>query len=285
MIQSMTGFGFAEGGGFKVEIRSVNHRHMEISIKLPTHLLEHDLVIRQMLKRKFLRGKFDVNVLLSGDTRHRVKPNLKLAKELYEVLQNLKDEFSIQEPISLAHLLIFREILLSEEMEYSSDELLQIVEEAINKLYEMRVRESDEIIRDILSILNTLKDLRDQIEIYSKDSINEHRDKLFKKITDLVSTIQIDEWRFSQEVAYIAQRLDINEELVRLKSHLENLEKVFVRKHEEEAVGKKLDFLSQEILRELNTVASKTDNIDIINKVIEMKLHIEKLREHAQNIQ
>lgn len=285
MIQSMTGFGFAEGNGYRVEIRSLNHRYLEISLKLPSLLLKYDIALRQMIKKRFSRGKFDLNIILTAGERHRIKINPHLAKEVYKVFENLKRELSLEENISISHLLTLKEILLSEDIDFSSEELFKTVDEAIWRLYEMRVKEAEEIINDIIAILKVLKVFRDQIEGLFKYSIKKHRDSLIKKINELITNLPIDEGRLSQEVVFIAQRSDINEELIRLKSHLENLEKIFSNKDGEELVGKKLDFLSQEILRELNTIASKTDLIDIVYLVIKMKLEVEKLREHSQNLQ
>lgn len=285
MIQSMTGFGSAEGNGFRVEIRSLNHRHLEISLKLPPLLLKHDMTLRQLIKKKFLRGKFDINIIFTSDEKYRVKINPHLARSVYGIFENLKTELSLRDTVSLAHLLTLKEILLSEDIDFNPEELFSTVEEAICRVYEMRVKEAEEIINDIMIILNTLKVSRDQIESQFKNSIKEHRDNLIKKINELITTPPVDENRLSQEIAFIAQRSDINEELIRLKSHLEKIEKIFLKKDEEELVGRKLDFLSQEILRELNTIASKTDLIDIVYLVIKMKLEVEKLREHAQNLQ
>ncbi len=281
----MTGFGSTEGNGFRVEIRSLNHRHLEISLKLPPLLFKHDMVLRQLIKKRFLRGKFDINIIFTSDEKYRVKINPHLAKLVYEILENLKTELSLKDPVSLTHILTFKEILLSEDIDFNLEELFNTVEEAICRVYEMRVKEAEEIINDIMIILNTLKVSRDQIESQFKNSIKEHRDNLIKKINELITTLPVDENRLSQEIAFIAQRSDINEELIRLKSHLEKIEKIFLKKDDEELVGKKLDFLSQEILRELNTIASKTDLIDIVYLVIKMKLEVEKLREHAQNLQ
>lgn len=278
----MTGFGSAENYGFRVEIRSLNHRHTEIFIKMPSFLMENDMAVRRLIKERFQRGKFDVNITLTDRQKYKIKTNTELAKELYKAFQDLKTEFSIEGSLDLSQMLMFREIILSEDVEYSPDALFEAVEAAVSKLLEMRLKEGESLKKDMAVILNNLKRINGQIELYSKDLIYKHRDNLTKKIIELLSTISVDETRLYQEIAFIAQKSDINEELVRLKSHIEHLDLVLSG---EEAAGRKFDFILQEILRESNTIASKTDIIDIINLVINVKTEVEKLREQAQNIQ
>ncbi len=280
----MTGFGSAESYGFKVEIRSLNHRHTEISIKMPSFLMENDMAVRRLIKERFQRGKFDVNITLTDRQKYKIKTNKELARELYRAFQDLKTEFAIEGSLDLSQMLMFREIILSEDVEYSPATLFKAVEAAVSKLLEMRLKEGESLKKDMAVILNNLERIHGQIELYCKDSIYKHRDNLTKKITELLSTMSVDETRLYQEIAFISQKSDINEELVRLKSHIEHLESVLFR-GEEEAAGRKFDFLLQEIIRESNTIASKTDIIDITNLIINIKTEVEKLREQAQNIQ
>ncbi len=278
----MTGFGSGESDGFKVEIRSLNHRHTEISIKMPSFLIEQDMPVRNLIRSRFSRGKFDVNVILTNRQKNKIKANKELAQEVYQALQDLKAELLIEGSIDLNSMAMFKELILTEDLEYNQEAFLSAVEAAISRVFEMRAREGEVIKKDIEIMLSRLERKHELIETLSKNSIQIHRDNLTKKITELLSTISVDEWRLNQEIALIAQKSDISEELSRLKSHIEHLTSVL---SEEESVGRKLDFILQEILREANTIASKTDILDVINQVIEIKTEVEKLREQAQNLQ
>lgn len=278
----MTGFGAAERAGFRVEIRSLNHRHIEISTKMPSFLVENDMAIRNLIKERFQRGKFDVYITLTDKQKYKIKTNLLLAKELFNAFADLKSEMSIEEPPNLNHLLIFREIILSESIDYSPDDLLNAVKDAIANLKEMRLKEALVIKKDMAFLLDSLRQMQKQIEFYSKELIFRQRDNLRKKISELLLPNAVDETRLLQEIAFIAQKSNINEELIRLKSHIEHLELLLSG---EESIGRKFDFILQEILRETNTIASKTDFFEVINIIIEMKTQIEKLREQAQNLQ
>ncbi len=281
-MQSMTGFGAAESSGFRVEIRSLNHRHIEIFIKMPSFLMENDMAIRNLIKERFQRGKFDVHITLTEKQKYKIKTNPQLAKELFNAFQDLKSHLSIEEPLNLNQLLMFREIILSENIDYSPDDLLDAVRGAIAKLNEMRLKEAESLKKDMVFLLNDLKQTQKQIEVHSKESVYKIRDNLTKKINELLLPNSVDETRLFQEIAFIAQKSDINEELIRLKSHIEHLELLL---YKEESVGRKFDFILQEVLRESNTIASKTDILEIINMVIDMKTQVEKLREQAQNLQ
>lgn len=282
MIQSMTGFGSAESCAFRVEIRSLNHRHTEMFIKMPSFLMEHDMAIRNLIKANFQRGKFDVNITLTDRQKYKIKTNKELAGELYKAFQDLKKELSIEGAPDLNLMLMFREIILSEDLEYNPEALFEAVGAAISKLLEMRLREGESLKKELEIILSNLKLMHEKIEMYSKNSIHVHRDNLTKKVTELLSAIAVDEARLNQEIAFIAQKSDINEELARIKSHIEHFGFVLSG---DEAAGRKLDFILQEILREANTIASKIDMLDVINLVIDIKTQVEKLREQAQNIQ
>lgn len=282
MIQSMTGLGSAEKNGFRVDIRSLNHRHTEIFVKIPTFLLKHEMAIRNLLKEKFRRGRFDVSVSLADSQQISIKANAKIAGEIYRAFDALKKELSLGGTVDLQSILMFKELILSEDIEYSSDDLFEAVNGAISSLYEMRAAEG-EALREVMdNILRNLRGMHNQIEICFKNSLHLHRDSLLKKISDLLSTIPVDEARFSQEIAFIAQKSDIAEELTRIKCHIEQFSLVLSTGEE---VGRRLDFILQEILREVNTITSKTDILDIINLAIDIKTEVEKLREQSQNIQ
>lgn len=282
MIQSMTGFGSAESGGFKVEIRSLNHKHNEISIKMPSFLIEQDMSVRNLIKSRFQRGKFDVNVTLTDRQKSKIKANKELARELYEAFQDLKAELNLAGNIDLNSLVIFRELIITDDSEYNQEIFLSVLETAIMRLLEMRVKEGESLKKDIEVIITNLKNRYELLKTITTNSAQAQRDNIIKKINELLSSLPVDEVRLNQEIAFIAQKSDITEELSRLKSHIKHLESVLSG---EDAVGRKLDFILQEILREANTIASKTEILDVINQVIEIKTEVEKLRELAQNLQ
>ncbi|MCX8030137.1 MAG: YicC family protein [Thermodesulfovibrionales bacterium] len=282
LIQSMTGFGSAEAEGLKVEIRSLNHRYIEISLKMPHFLMEHDLTIRNLIKSKFQRGKIDVTITFAGKDKNRFTVDKEFAKELYLALQDLKKELGLKGKLDINSLLNFRDVILLEQSEYNKDVVLNTVKSAIEKLYEMRVHDGEAILKNTQALINSIRDRYEKIKDLFIKNAEIQKENLTKKIKQNLSNLPLDEIRLYQEIAFLAQRTDINEEIIRLQSHIDKFCHTI---KVEDAVGRKLDFLLQEILREVNTLASKTDIIDIINETIEIKSEVEKLRELAQNLQ
>lgn len=278
----MTGFGSAEKNSFRVDVRSLNHRYIEIFVKMPFIVSEHEMTLRNMIKERFRRGRFDVNISFTDKPKTSFKANIKAASELYNAFDYLRKELSIEGAIDLKSMLIFKDIILGEDIEYNPDDLFDAFKAAIANLYKMRLKEGKTLRESILDILRNLTLMHEQMGISFQNSLNAHRDNLKKKISNLLLTMPIDEARLSQEIALIAQRTDITEELERIKSHLKQF--AFIISNNDE-VGKKLDFILQEILREANTIASKTDILEIINLSIDIKTDVEKLRELVQNIQ
>ncbi len=282
MIQSMTGFGSAERNGFRVDIRSLNHRYTEIYIKMPPFLIEHEMAVRNIIKDRFRRGRFDVNITLTEKQITTIKANIKIASELYKALVELKQAFPVEGTVDLRTMMMFKELILSEDVEYNTQDLLDAVNAAAASLYDMRVKEGEALREGMDIILRNLRHMHSQMGLNIQNLLPAHRDNLKRKITDLLSAMPVDEARLSQEIAFIAQKSDITEELARIMSHIDQFS--FVLSGDQEA-GRKLDFILQEILREANTIASKTDLIDIINISIDIKTEVEKLREQCQNIQ
>jgi len=282
LIQSMTGFGSAERNGFRVDIRSLNHRYTEIYIKMPPFLIEHEMAVRNIIKDRFRRGRFDVNITLTEKQITTIKANIKIASELYKALVELKQAFPVEGTVDLRTMMMFKELILSEDVEYNTQDLLDAVNAAAASLYDMRVKEGEALREGMDIILRNLRHMHSQMGLNIQNLLPAHRDNLKRKITDLLSAMPVDEARLSQEIAFIAQKSDITEELARIMSHIDQFS--FVLSGDQEA-GRKLDFILQEILREANTIASKTDLIDIINISIDIKTEVEKLREQCQNIQ
>ncbi|MBZ0155478.1 MAG: YicC family protein [Alphaproteobacteria bacterium] len=282
MIQSMTGFGAAEVGGFKVEVRSLNHRYLEVSVRMPSPLLEHEIPVRNLIKEKFGRGKVDVTVSLTDKRKIRVTLNRELARGLYDAFSDLQRDLSLSGSLSLDLFASYKDLLLAEDSEYNAESLYEALRTAVDRVGEMRAREGETLGKELQRHAERLEELRREVEELARDAAPAYKETLSRRVAELLAGTPLDEARLAQEVALIAQRSDITEEVARLKSHLRQFASILEKGG---SVGRKLDFLIQELNREANTIASKVDDVRIINLAIEMKTGIEKLREQVQNIQ
>ncbi|MCI0468473.1 MAG: YicC family protein [Nitrospirae bacterium] len=282
MIQSMTGFGSAEKDGVRVNMRSLNNRHIEISVKLPQSLLEHEADVRWLIKERFGRGKFDVTVSVTENVHRKVRLDKELAREIYSAFIDLQKDFNISGTLNIDFFSGYKNILISEEPDFSPETLFDAIGEALSSVETMRKREGEALFLELSNRFNNLTRIHAEIEKLSDGRTVRCRDSLLKKIEVLVSDIAIDKSRLLQETAFLAQKCDITEELARLQSHMEQFDVIL---SSEGAVGRRLEFLLQEMNRETNTIASKTDDINVINLTLELKNELEKLREQAQNIQ
>jgi uncharacterized protein (TIGR00255 family) len=282
MIQSMTGFGTAEKDGFKAEVRSLNHRYIDISIKIPSFLAEHEMPIRNLIKERFSRGKFDVIVSITDKQHGKIGVNKELAKEIYDAFSGLQKELSMPGSLNIDFFAGYRELLVSEEPSYSPEMLFNTINDALSMLEMMRKTEGENMHKEMLRCLKKLEDIQGEINRRAKEIASTYKENLTKKIADLLLGTPVDEARIAQEAAILAQKSDVTEEISRLLSHIRQF-RAYLSSHE--AVGRRLDFLLQEMNREANTIASKVGDIDIINLTIEIKAEIEKLREQVQNIQ
>jgi uncharacterized protein (TIGR00255 family) len=281
-MQSMTGFGAAERDGFKVEIRSLNHRYIEISVRMPSALMEHEIPVRNIIKGRFARGKFDVNISLTDKRQMKMGVNKELAKGIYDAFSDLQKELALSGSLTVDFFSGYRELLVAEEPEYDTDALYNALNAAVSKVEEMRRTEGDALKKEMESRLKRLADMRNEIEALSHGLTAHYRETLSKRIAELVSNLSIDETRLAQEVAIMAQKSDIAEELARFRSHVQQFQSAMSNG---DVIGRRLDFLLQEMNREANTISSKMDDVRIINLSIEIKTEIEKLREQVQNIQ
>jgi len=282
MIQSMTGYGAAERKGFKVEVRSLNHRYVDVNVKMPSFLMEHEIPVRNLIKDRFARGKFDVTISLTDKRQVKVRANKELARDIYDTILDLQKSLSIPGSLDIGFLSWYREFLLTEEPAYSADDLYDALRDAVARVEEMRNKEGEALKKELESHAGRVEGLREEVEVFSRGMAMAHKEVLSRKVAELSSAVTIDETRLAQEVALLAQKSDITEELARLRSHFQQFN-AFLSSGE--AVGRKLDFLMQEMYREANTIASKADDIRIINLTIEIKTGIEKLKEQVQNIQ
>ncbi|MBF0558818.1 MAG: YicC family protein [Nitrospirae bacterium] len=282
MIRSMTGYGAAEREGFKVEVRTLNHRYLDVNVRIPSFLMEHEMPVRNFIKDRFARGKVDITISLTGKRQVKVRANKELAKDIYDTVLDLQKTLSIPGSLDIGFLSWYKEFLLTEEPSYSADDLYEALSDAVARVEEMRTKEGEAIKKELESHAVRAESLRAEVEELSLGMAMAHKEALSKRLSELISGVQIDESRLAQEVAMLAQKSDITEELARLRSHFQQFNAFL---DSGKAIGRKMDFLMQEMYRETNTIASKVDDIRIINLAIEIKTGIEKLKEQVQNIE
>jgi uncharacterized protein (TIGR00255 family) len=282
MVQSMTGFGYAEKNGFRVEIRSLNHRFMDISIKTPSYLSHHDIPLRNILKERFQRGRFDVNVSTDNHKFMQLKINKEMARKIYSAFQELQKELSIPGQIGIDTLAGYRELLMEEEPEYDSAALYAAFYEAASNLETMRIREGKLLSDEQRQRAASLKVINDKIKSKAPNLLERNREKFFERLGLVLETKEMDSTRIMQEAAIMAEKLDVSEEVNRIENHIKQYEETLGRGI---VIGRKLDFLLQEIGREVNTIASKSSDYTISTLTVDMKIEIEKMREQVQNIQ
>ncbi|GAA0707873.1 YicC family protein [Paraclostridium ghonii] len=293
MAISMTGFGRGEykddNYHFTVECRTINHKYVDINIRLPRKISFLEDKIRNVVKDYIKRGRVDLYIKLDliGSEDVNLKFDEKLASEYVNILNNIKNTFNLQDDISVMNIAKFPDIIKSEEKEEDEDLLWSMLKKALAdcliKLKDMRVEEGSKLASDIDMRCDLLKDYIEQIENYSYNVVNEYKDKLNNRITEILENPSlVDENRLAQEVAIYADKCSITEEIVRFKSHIIQLKKAI---YKDESIGRKIDFLIQEMNRETNTIGSKSSDLNITNLVVEVKSELEKIREQIQNIE
>jgi uncharacterized protein (TIGR00255 family) len=282
MIQSMTGFGSASDDVFTVEIRSLNHRFIDISIKMPPFMNQHEIGLRNILKEIFARGRFDVSISLSEHKQPQVKWNRPLATSLLAALHELQKEFSLPGSISIETFSQYRDILLDADQSYDADALYLIFQSAARNLREMRVQEGQFLSEEIRKRTDALGSMLETIKSSAPDELARWREKYTARLRLIVEAGMMDNSRILQEAAIMAEKLDISEEISRIEHHLKQMVEIL---DSGDTVGKKLDFLLQELNREVNTLACKSGEYAISAVVVEMKAELEKMREQVQNIQ
>jgi len=293
MLKSMTGFSRYENQSedltCKVEIRSVNNRFIDINTRLPKSLAPLELPLKKMVKTKCARGSFDISIAIekNGDSEAglEVNPNLPLATEYLKAFKEIQDGLGLKGEIDINTILSQRDVVKSElkKVEFSCEEIvMQSVDRALTDLIKMREDEGRNLEKDILNQISSIETLRKSIAAKQSITIQKFQDKLNEKIQILTSGFEIDPARIAQESALLADRCDITEEIVRLKSHLDQFN-ILVASNDPQ--GRKLEFLTQEINREVNTTGSKTIDLEVSSAVIEMKSCLEKIREQLANIE
>jgi len=282
MAQSMTGFGSAEKNGFRVEIRSLNHRFMDITIKAPPYLSQYDVTLRNMLKEKFQRGKFDVTVSTDNHRMAQVTINKDMAGKIYTAFKEIQKELSIPGKLDINTLAGYRELLVEEETAYDIQVLYAAFREAASLLEAMRIREGNLLVDEQRQRAASLKATNDKIKSLMPSLIEQYKAKFSERLRLLLEPKEIDNAKVIQEASVVIEKLDISEELHRIENHVQQLTETL---REGNVMGRKLDFLLQEIGREVNTIAAKSGDYTISSLTVDMKLEIEKMREQVQNLQ
>ncbi len=292
MIQSMTGFGRSEvyesGKKITVEIKSVNHRYCEISVRMPKKLNFYDSAVRQLIKKYVGRGKVDVYISMETDdvTGSTVKYNKTLAQEYYNNISMIAEDLNLPSDISVMSLARMPEVLTLEESEDEHEKTWEILEKAISESCEMlistRAAEGEHLKEDIIGKLNGLLDMVKIIEDRSPEMMAAYRKKLTEKLNEVITDTNLSEQLIAGELILYADKICVDEETVRLRTHIVNMKKTL---EGGENIGRKLDFLAQEMNREANTTLSKANDIEISEVAINIKTEIEKIREQIQNIE
>ena len=292
MLKSMTGFGRSEGntalGKIFVETRSVNHRFCDISLKLPKRLGPFEMRIKEMIKSEASRGRIDVFLKLdtTGEGKVQFDVDLSLAEQYYRALQTLKERFTLPGEITLDFLAGAKDLITAKEevddVEPYWQEIAPIVRQSLKSMDGMKRSEGGVLAKDIQSRLEHIRRELGAIKERFPASLEAYRGRLQDKLQSLLGGLEVDPVRFQQEIAFLAERTDITEETVRAESHFVQFMAVL---QGEDPVGRKLDFLLQEIYREVNTISSKANDAEISQRVVEMKSELEKIREQVQNIE
>ena len=291
LIKSMTGYGVGrvkeKNGACLVEIKSLNNKYCDINIKNNFQSLEIEQKIERLIKDRVSRGK--VNILIKiedyGLTEEKIVLNEDVADSCYKTLKTLKEKYKIKDEISIDSMLRFKDIfkIVKEEEAAKIGTLIKgALNIALDSLLKMREKEGKVLIADIRKRLRKIQKLIDKIKKYSKLSLTDYKDNFLTKIKDLTDGLKVDEGRIELEAAIFAEKTDITEEIVRLRSHLIQFDDLL---NSEESVGRKMDFLNQEINREINTIGSKTNDVEVTSLVVLVKSELEKIREQSRNIE
>ena len=289
----MTGFGRAEcqegDYTYQAEIRSVNNRFIEINTRLPKAYVDLEQPLKKLIKTHCSRGSISLTISLGnsneGSGEWDVKPNLPLANQYVDALKQIQVSLGIESEIDLKSVVGLRDIIKIEPVTLDpakKDLILNITTEVLASLKKMRVEEGKNLQKDLAQRIDAIENHAAEIESRHPEVIKEYQEKLNERIKTLNEGLDLDETRLAQEAALLADRSDVTEEMTRLKSHLNQFRNFF---NANEPIGRKLEFITQEINREVNTTGSKSNDIIISNRVIEMKSELEKIREQVQNIE
>lgn len=292
MIKSMTGFGSAkgvvEGIEVTVELKSVNNKGLDTSVRLPRSFIYAEETIKSAVKEHISRGKVDVFVSINTATADdmTVVVNEPLLKGYIDAVRHIADEYSLTDDMSALSVSRLPDVLSVEKRELDADAVANgikaITEKALDDFDSMRLREGEKLRDDVLSKLETIDKLVSAVEENAPKTVKEYRERLLQKLNEVIGTAGIDESRIITEAAIFADKVAVDEETVRLRSHMSQLKEMI---NGSSPTGRKIDFLMQEFNREANTIGSKCQNADIAHVVVDLKSEIEKIREQIQNIE
>lgn len=292
MIKSMTGFGRCEVSEAErkvtVEMKSVNHRYLDVNIKMPKKLNFFEAAIRAELKNYIQRGKVDIFITYEDFTENNVciKYNKDIASEYMQYLKQMAEEFGLDYDMNVSKLSRYPEVFSMEEQTIDEEEIWKVLSKALKGaaegFVETRIKEGENLKTDLVAKLDGMLEHVDFITERSPQLIEDYKTRLREKVRELLEDAQIDESRLMMEVTIFADKVCVDEELVRLRSHIETTRQALL---EGGSIGRKLDFIAQEMNREANTILSKANDLEISARAIELKTEIEKVREQIQNIE
>ena len=292
MVKSMTGYGRARqernGRNITVEVRSVNNRYLDCTVKMPRAYIFAEDAMKALVQKYISRGKVDVFVTVDAVTADQtvLQVNEPLARSYYQALSRLREMFSLEDELSASTLARFPDVLAvtkaEEDLEMISADICAVLEEALTAHRQMRSVEGEKLFSDIAGRADTIESVVAKVEERSPQTVSEYRARLEAKMREVLQSTTIDESRILTEAAIFADKIAVDEETVRLRSHLSQLRTMLSG---DEPVGRKLDFLIQEVNRECNTIGSKCNDLTIARDVVNMKAEVEKIREQVQNIE
>ncbi|UCD70544.1 MAG: YicC family protein [Syntrophobacterales bacterium] len=292
MIRSMTGYGIGRKaislGRVTAEARSNNHRYLDISLKLPKKLLSLETRIKEMVKAHFSRGRFDISIEIDseGKGQFKLEPNIEVAQMYVHVLETLKSKLKLTGEVSLDLISREKDVITAKEVEGDIDpsweEISRVLLSCLEALEAMRRSEGKNLALDLEKRLKRIIHQMEEVKSRSPSVLEAYRKRLLERLAEMIDGMEIDRWRLHQEVAYFAERSDITEEVVRIESHLKQFGQML---ESDEPIGRKMDFLLQELNREVNTISAKASDVIISQKVVEIKAELEKMREQIQNIE
>ncbi|MEG0371882.1 MAG: YicC/YloC family endoribonuclease [Clostridium sp.] len=293
MIKSMTGYGRGneelEGRSFNVEIKSVNNRYLDMNIRLPRSINSLEDKIRKEIISKVSRGKIDVfiNGENNGENDVIINVDENIAKAYFKAYSHLKDILNMDENVPLSLISKAPDVIQVEKLEEDLDEIWAILSASLNQALEMFVNmrevEGNKLSEDVLERCDSIISMMEVIEERSPSVVAEYREKINSRLKEFLGEVEIDEARLLNEVAFFSDKCSITEEIVRLKSHIIQLKDTM--QNNDDSIGRKLDFLIQEMNREINTIGSKANDLLITRTVVDIKSEIEKIREQIQNIE
>jgi len=294
MIKSMTGYGRAEsvvsGRKYTVEVKSLNHRYLEIALRLPSVLSPLEIEIRKRIGGRFARGRIDANIKFESEDKNGggvgYELNVPLVRNYYALLDRLRNELNLEERITLNMMAAFRDAFVFTEQSFDMsviwEELKDVLDGAIAALMEMREKEGETLYKDLIVRMELIANYVDDVASRAPQVVQEYQRRLHERIREIAGGVVIDDVRLSQEIVIMAERSDITEEIIRLKSHMSQFHGLL---ESNDAVGRNIDFLIQEMNREINTIGSKSSDAEISRKVVDIKSELARVREQVQNIE